>query len=184
LKPLARMLDLARGLEGAAAGMQPVADFGFIDDGTPVAGEVMNLLLRENLLFRIVRAPDATLKLTVRLGTEKYPLDQAKNPAAMAQIVRGDLTDDNRSLRIYGTAVVVGHLTTAAGRARLHLINYDAAARKVSGLRVRVLGEFPRHKLAAASSPGVALLDYAVVSGATEFTLPELKSYAVIDLFR
>ena len=182
LKPLAEMLEFVRGIE--SADMQPVADFGFIDDGTPIAGEVMNLLARENLLFRVVRAPDPKLKLTVRLGITQYPVEQAKNPAAMAQIVRADLGDDNRSIRIYGTAVVVGRLTAANGRLRVHLINYDAAGRKVAGMRVRVRGEYSKHKLAAAGSPEMALLDYSAASGATEFTLPELKSYAVIDLFR
>ena len=42
---------------------------------------------------------------------------------------------------------------------------------------MRVLGEFPH-------SSDTSLLDYSVVGGATEFTLPELKTYAVIDLSR
>jgi len=43
----------------------------------------------------------------------------------------------------------------------------------------RVLGE-----MRLADGAGVELLDYTVESGATEFTLPELKTYAVIDLLR
>jgi hypothetical protein len=124
------------------------------------------------------------LKLTVKLGTASYPLEKAKNPSVMAQMIRADLTDDHRSLRIFGTAVVVGRLESAPGRLRLHLINYDGAARKVSGMRVSVAGEYSKHRLASAGSPDAALLDYAVLQGATEFTLPELKTYAVIDLFR
>jgi hypothetical protein len=65
---------------------------------------------------------------------------------------------------------------------RLHLINYDGAARRVSGLHVRVLGQYPKHQIAAAASPGKELLDFSVLPDATEFTLPELKTYAVIDL--
>jgi len=180
LKPLAEMLTFGEGLE--RAGMQPLADFGFIDDGSSIAGEVMNLLVRHSLLFRVVRRPDPNLKLTVQPGSKNYPLEQAKNPGAMAQMVRADLTDGRRSLRIYGSAVVVGRLETAAGRLRVHLINYDGAARKVSGLRVRVSGEFPKHRLALAGLPDAELMDYEVLTGATEFTLPELRTYAVVDL--
>jgi hypothetical protein len=66
----------------------------------------------------------------------------------------------------------------------VQLINYAGAARKVSGVRVRVLGKFPQHKLTADDNPGEQLLDYTVESDATEFTLPELKTYAVVDLSR
>ena len=182
LKPLAQMLAFLGSIE--SVDLPPVADFGFVDDGASLAGEVMNLMMRHNLLFRPVRAPDRSLKMTVRLGTKEYPLEQAKNPGAMAQIIRANLTDDRRSLRIYGTAVVVGRLTAADGRMRLHLINYDGANRNVSGMRVRVLGQYPNHRLAAADLPGKELLDYSAQPDATEFTLPELKTYAVIDLSR
>ena len=182
LAPLAQMLAFARGLE-TPAGLQPVADFGFIDDGAAITGEVMNLLVRDNLLFRLVRAPDPTLKLTVKIGDKAYPIDKAKNPGVMAHLIRADLNDDRRSLRIYGTAVVVARLEAAPERLRVHVLNYDTA-RKVEGLRVRVPGEFPKHHVAAAGSPDAGLIDYAAGSGATEFTLPELKTYAVIDLMK
>jgi len=52
----------------------------------------------------------------------------------------------------------------------------------VDGLRVRVLGAYKQHRLLAAGSPNEELLDYTVEPDATEFTLPELKSYAVVDL--
>jgi hypothetical protein len=182
LKPLAGMLAFAGGLEAPA--MQPVADFALVDDGTAVAGEVMNLLVRNNLLFRPVKAPSTNFKLNVQLGTKKYPVEEAKNPGAMSQIIRADLTDDKRSLRVFGTAVVVGRLESGPGRLRVHLINYDGTRRAVSGLRVRVLGQFPNHRIAAAGSPDVALIDFDAQAGATEFTLPELKTYAVIDLLK
>lgn len=188
LKPLAQMLAFLGGLGGGGGAgtsdMPPVADFGFIDDGSPAAGEVMNLLVRDNLLFRVVRAPDPTLKLTVRLGSREYPLEDAKNPKVIAQAVRTNLTDEKRSLRIYGSPVVVARLTGAGGRLRVHLLNYAGAARRVDGIRVRVLGSYPKHQVATDGAPGVELLDYTVESDATEFTLPELKTYAVIDLSR
>jgi len=182
LKLLARMLDFLRGL--SAEDMPPVADIGFIDDGSPAAGEVMNLMVRDNLLFRIVRAPDRALKLNVRLGAKEYPLEDAKNPKVIAQAIRANLTDEKRSLRIYGSPVVVARVTGSAGRLRVQLLNYAGAARKVNGIRVRVLGNYPQHQLAANDAAGVELLDYVAESDATEFTLPELKTYAVIDLSR
>jgi hypothetical protein len=182
LKPFARMVDFLRGVNGDD--LPPVADFGFIDDGSATSGEVMNLLVRDNLLFRLIRAPDRALKLTVRLGSKEYPMEDAKNPKAIAQAVRTNLTDEKRSLRIYGSAVVVARVTGSAGHVRVQLVNYAGAARKVNGIRVRVLGNYPKHQLAADDNPGEQLLDYTVESGATEFTLPELKTYAVVDLSR
>ncbi len=176
MKPLANMLDVLQPLAADAADWQPVADFNFIDHGDSTAAEVMNLLVRGNLLFRVTHAPDPKLKLTVQLGTKRYPLEQARNPAAMAQIIRADLTDDRRSLRIYGSPVVVGRLESSRGRLRVHLLNYDAT-RKINGLRIRVFGEFAR-------SQGATVLDFSAGGGATEFTLPELKIYAAIDLSR
>jgi hypothetical protein len=47
-----------------------------------------------------------------------------------------------------------------------------------------VLGQYAQHHLWLADGAGVELLDYSVEPGATEFTLPELKTYAVVDLSR
>ena len=101
-----------------------------------------------------------------------------------ASRIRTNLTDDKRTLRIYGTAVVVGRLTESGGKARLQLINYAGAARKVNGVRVRLLGRYPNHKVVADDTPGAELQDFTADATATEFTLPELKTYAVIDLSR
>ena len=182
LKPLARMLDFLRGLH--AEDMPPVADIGFIDDGSAAAGEVMNLMVRDNLLFRLVRTPDRALKLNVRLGDPAYPVEDAKNPKVIAQAVRTNLTDERRTLRIYGSPVVVARVTGAEGHVRVQLLNYAGAARKVNGIRVRVLGNYPKHQVAADGTAGIELQDYDAQADATEFTLPEMKTYAVIDLFR
>jgi hypothetical protein len=182
LKPLAGMLDFLRTI--AADAMPPVADIGFIDDGSAASGEVMNMMVRNNLLFRLVTAPDRNLKVNVKLGSKEYPLEDAKNPGNVAHQVRYKLTDEKRSLRIYGSQVVVARLEAANGRARVHLLNYAGAARKVNGIRVRVLGQYSKHQLAAADGAGIELLDYTVDPDATEFTVPELKTYAVIDLSR
>jgi hypothetical protein len=101
-----------------------------------------------------------------------------------AHEIRAQLTDERRSLRVYGSEVVVARLTVLPDGVRVHLLNYAGAQRKIDGLRVRVLGQYAKHRLAAAGSPQAELLDYSVGSDATEFTLPELKTYAVIDLSR
>jgi len=182
LQPLAEILEFSSGVHQDP--LPPMADFGFVDDGSPAAGEVMNMLVRTNLLFEIVARPDPRFKLTVKLGTKEYPLTEAKNPGVVAQAVRGNLTDEKRSVRIYGSPVVVARLTGSAGRVRLHLVNYSGATRNVDGIRVRVLGQYPKHQLAAAGSAGLELADYSVEPDATEFTLTQLKTYAVIDLSR
>jgi len=180
LKPFARMLDFLRGLN--REDLPPVADIGFIDDGSPAAGEVMNMMVRDNLLFKVVRAPDPGLKINVRLGSKEYPLEDAKNPKVTAQAIRANLTDEKRTLRLYGSPVVVARVTGSGGRFRVELLNYAGPARRVNGLRVRVLGNYPKHQLALEDSAGAELLDYAADSDATEFTVPELMTYAVVDL--
>jgi hypothetical protein len=182
LKPLAEMLDFLRTIGGES--LAPVADIGYMDDGSAMSGEVMNLMVRDNLLFRLVPAPDKNLKVNVKLGTKEFPQEEAKNPGTVAHNVRYRLTDEKRSLRIYGSQVVVGRLTASEGHARVHLINYASANRKVDGIRVRVLGKYTKHQLRIADGAGVELLDFSAESDATEFTLPELKTYAVVDLSR
>jgi hypothetical protein len=144
----------------------------------------MNLMIRGNLLFRLVPAPDRRLKVNVKLGAKEYPIEDAKNPGTVAHLVRANLGDEKRSLRVYGSDVVVARLTASNGKARLHLLNYAGANRKVDGIRVRVLGEYSKHELRVAGGAGAELQDYNVEAGATEFTLPELRTYAVIDLSR
>jgi hypothetical protein len=182
LKPLGDMLAFLRTIAGEP--LPPVADIGYIDDGSSASGEVMNLMVRDNLLFRLVAKPDPNLKLNVKLGTKEYTLEDAKNPGTVAHAVRFHLTDEKRSVRVYGSQVVVARLTGSDGHARLHLLNYAGANRKVDGIRVRVLGQYAKHELRIADGTGVELLDYSVEPDATEFTLPELKTYAVIDLSR
>jgi hypothetical protein len=63
-------------------------------------------------------------------------------------------------------------------------LNYAGANRKVDGIRVRVLGQYAKHEVHVADGAGVQLLDYSADNDATEFTLSELKTYAVIDLSR
>ena len=136
----------------------------------------MNLLARHNLLFRIVQAADPRLDLNVRIGSSEYPKTEAADANRMSHKIRSQLTDEKRLLRIYGSEVVIGRLVGDGGRVRLHLIDY--AKRPVDGLRVRVLGSFTRHEEA-----GAKVQDFTTEGGATEFTVPLLQRYAVIDLY-
>jgi hypothetical protein len=141
----------------------------------------MNLLTRRNLLYRVVSAPDPRLNLNVRLGSKEFPQSDAADPSQLAHKIRERLTDEKRLVRIYGSEVVVVRLTGDGSRARLHVLNY--ANRPVVGLRVRVLGRFPKQSSAVFGSPEARLQDVSVDRQATEFTLAELSRYAVIDLF-
>jgi hypothetical protein len=182
LAPLGEMLTFLSKLK--SVDLPPVANIGFVDDGSPEAGEAMNLMIRRNLLFRRVAKPDRRLPLNVELGSGKYPKSAAANPSEFAQQVRFELTDEKRSLRVYGSEVVIGRLSSDGKQARVHLLNYASAARPVRGVRVRVLGRFPKHELNVFGVAGATLADYTVLPDATEFTIIELKSLATIDLSR
>ena len=52
----------------------------------------------------------------------------------------------------------------------------------MNGLRVRVLGTWPRQKVMAFEKPELQLTDVGVGKGATEFTVPEMSTYVVVDL--
>jgi hypothetical protein len=176
LGSLGEMLRLLGGVP--AQDLAPVADIGFEDDRSAAAGEVMNLFVKGNLLFRIVPRPDPALKIHVKLGTKDYPLEDARNPVKIAQIARANLTDDRRSVRVFGSAVVVARLMANRERARVHLLNYAGAERSVDGIRVRVAGEYSK----ATVRPEMRVLDLEKAEGWTEFTLPEIRTYAVVDL--
>jgi hypothetical protein len=182
LQPLGDLLAFLGKLK--QVDLPAVANIGFIDDGSAQAGELMNLMVRRNLLFRIIDKPDPRMKVNVQIGSSKYPKAEASDPSALAQKIRFELTDERRSLRIYGSEVVIGRLTGNGQQARLYLLNYAAASRPLRGLRIRILGSCPKHELSVFSIPNAALVDYEAQAGATEFTLPEMKTFAIIDLSR
>jgi hypothetical protein len=175
LKPFADMLALLQALP--AANLPELANFEYLDDGSPASGDFMNLLIRTNLLFKTVKAAGPDSRLTVALGSPQYPIAEAANPKLLAEKVRAQITDEKRLLRIYGSSLVIGRLAGAGGRLRLSLLNYGAAKANVEGIRVRVLGDYTQHQ-------GAAIVDYKTGSGVTEFTLTDLPVLAVIDLQR
>jgi hypothetical protein len=157
-----------------------IADIGIVDDGSNLTGEVLNLLTRRNLLYRIVPSPVPQLPLNVVIGSPEYSKQDAADPSAFAMRVRRDLTDERRSLRVYGSEVVIARLTGNDQRKRLHLINYGG--RDIEGLRVRLRGEFGQGEALVSGVGHVPLDDRTIADGATEFSLPRLTTYAVVDL--
>ncbi len=180
LAPLGSMLALLRSLDGPRH--PSLANIGFIDDGTDASAEFMNLLVRGNLLFQVLHKPDPRMDLNVTLGAADYPRSEAGRPGLLAERVRDNLTDDKRLLRIYGSEEVVGRLEGGNGVARLYLLNYGGAKQPIHGLRVRVLGRFSRQAAVIAGSQKPALVDIRVADAATEFTIPELTTLAVVEL--
>jgi hypothetical protein len=157
-----------------------VADLAVVDDGSATLGEVLNLLVRRNLLFRIVTGESAPFRINLRLGSSEYPQSAAADPSALALKIRRQLTDDQRSLRIFGSEVVIGRLTGDGSRIRLHLLNYGG--RDIEGLRIHLRGSYPGGEAWTAGEGRVDLAERAVVDGATELTVPRLGPYGVVDL--
>jgi hypothetical protein len=157
-----------------------VADFVVIDTGTVASGEMMNLLLRRNLLFQLEKFPSALHRINIKLGTREYPESIAADPGAFAQKIRQQLGDENRSLRIYGSEVVLARLLSDSTKLRLHLLNYGG--REIEGLRVRLRGKFASGSAMVAGIGRASLADFLVEGKATEFTIPQMGSYALIEL--
>jgi hypothetical protein len=162
------------------ADLPAVADLAIVDDGSATTGEVMNLFARRNLLFQVVQAPSSRFAINIKIGTPEYPREEAADPSAFAQKIRRQLTDEQRALRVFGSEVVICRLTADAGRARLHLLNYGG--REIEGLRIRVRGTYSDGEVHVAGAGRLALEDRVVSGGATEFTIPRIASYAVVDL--
>jgi hypothetical protein len=163
-----------------AVDLPTVSDLAIVDDGSAITGEVMNLLARRNLLFQVVQAPSTRFPVTVRIGTPEYPREEAADPSGFALKLRRQLTDEQRTLRVYGSEVVICRLMGDAGRARLHLINYGG--REIEGLRIRVRGIYDQGEAHVAGAGRLPLQDRVLAGGATEFSLPRIATYAVIDL--
>jgi hypothetical protein len=163
-----------------ALDLPDLADFGVVDDGAPELGEVMNLLVRRNLLFQPVKASGSPFAMNVKLGTKDYPKADAADPSKFALKVRHILTDEKRRLRIYGSEVTIGRLIGDATHARLYLLNYGQ--RETQGMRIRVRGTYPNAQAYVLGAGKVTPEEIAVADGATEFSMPAMTTYAVVDL--
>ena len=178
--PAGKMMAFLRGFP--AANLPGLADIAVIDDQHPLVGEVMNLLARRNLLFTSVPAPSPRFPINIRVGSKEYPEQEAANPSNFALTIRRQLTDDRRTVRIYGSETVLCRLTGDETRIRLHLVNYRGG--KVDGLRIRLLGAFRKGPARGDQIGEIPLDNFMVSSGSTEFTIPAFNVYAVVDLQR
>ena len=180
LNNLGEMVTFLEGLP--PADLPVVSDLAVVDDGSAITGEVMNLLARRNLLFEVVQAPSARFRINIAVGSPEYPREDAADPSAFALKIRRQLTDEQRALRVFGSEVVICRLTGDGRRIRLHLINYGG--REIEGLRMRLRGAFRDGEAHVAGVGRVPLQDHIVAGEATEFSIPRIVTYAVIDLVR
>jgi hypothetical protein len=171
---------MAFGRELPAVDLPDVADFGVFDDGSPLTAEAMNLFVRRNLLFARLTEPSSRYPFIVKLGTPEYPAERAADPSAFALEIRRKLTDEQRSLRLYGSEVAIARLTADPARARVHLVNYSN--RELVGLRLRIRGAYPHAQIFLPGQPAAPIPDVTVTDGFTEFSMPAMQVCAVIDL--
>ena len=187
IEELGKMLRFLKALDQPR--LPVLANIGVVDDRSPPMSEVLNMLTRRNLLYRIVSAPDRRLDLTVQLGTQDFPTEAAANPSEFAARVRAKLGDDRRLVRLYGTSTVIAHLTGDGKRAQLYLLGYGGNRRLQSAgqqaVRVRLLGRYQPAGVSAygaAQAGDAALTDLRNPGNTTEFWVPDFNICAIVDL--
>jgi hypothetical protein len=79
-----------------------------------------------------------------------------------------------------GVSIGVSAGSGDAGEARLHLINYGG--REIEGLPIRLRGVYGDGAAQVAGAGRLQLQERVVGDGATEFSVPRIVTYAVIDL--
>jgi hypothetical protein len=179
LPELGTMLTFLRQVPAPAAQI-PLGDFGVVDDGSEEMGEVLNMLSRRNLLFEIVKPGDRRFRVTVALGSRRYPREKAADPSALALAVRRQLTDPARTIRVYGSEAVICRVTRYSSGVRVQLLNYGG--REIQGLRVRLRGTYRGAEALVSGVGRVELEDLVTGDGATELSIPRLTIYATLDL--
>jgi hypothetical protein len=165
--------------------MPAMANIGIVDDRSPEMEEVLNMLTRRNLLYRVVSAPDRKLDLTVRLGSRDFPREAAFNPSDFAARVREKLSDDKRLVRLYGTSTTIARLTGDGKHARLYLLTYGRNRGQGGGqtVRIRVLGRYTPAQFAGyGTAQDAKLTDVENPGNTTEFSVPAFNICAIIDL--
>jgi hypothetical protein len=187
---LGRMLRFLQ--EQEAPPLPARVNLGVVDDGSAQMGEILNLLTRRNLLYRVVKGPEPGLDRVVQLGTPDFPREAAKNPHEFAALVREKLGDDNRLVRVYGTTTVIAHFTGDSTRARLHLLSFAGRRRpqqqqqqapNPQAVRVRLVGRYQPTRFAAFGADSKAeLTDLRHVANTTEFWVPDFTTLAIVDL--
>ena len=128
-------------------------------------------------MFTLVKQPDPKLDLNLK--------PEGKNPLQFAVSARQKLGDEKRLVRLYGSETTLIRFESNGTYARLHLLNY--ANRTSEGLQVRVLGNWKNvtvHLAPSATEPASSgpAAELVAAGGATEFTIPSLPIYAVVEL--
>jgi hypothetical protein len=183
LEDLGKMLRFLKANEQAP--LPDMVNIGVVDSPSPLLNEVLNLLTRRNLLYKVVPAPDRTLDLNVQLGTPDFPAEAAANPYEFAARVRAKLGDDKRLVRLYGTSTVIARLTGDKSRARLYLLSFSSRRQQNAGaqaIRVRVQGRYQPARFAAYGNPEAKVSDVRHPGTTTEFWVPDFNTCAIIDL--
>jgi hypothetical protein len=184
LEDLGKMLRFLKANEQAP--LPAMVNIGVVDSPSPLLNEVLNLLTRRNLLYKVVAAPDRTLDLNVQLGTPDFPAEAAANPYEFAARVRAKLGDDKRLVRLYGTSTVIARLTGDKSRARLFLLSFASRRQQDVGaqaMRVRLQGRYQPAKVAAyGASPEAKVSDVRHPGTTTEFWVPDFNTLAIVDL--
>ena len=117
---------------------------------------------------------------TISPVVKRIPKAAAANPSDFAVTVRHKLTDEKRSLRVYGSENVIARLESDGKSARLHVLNYGQ--RQVEGIRLRVKGNFKKAALQAFGEPNAKVEEIVEDGGFTEFSILQIRNYAVVDL--
>ena len=184
VEDLGKMLRFLKANEQAP--LTDMVNIGVVENPSPLLDEVLNLLTRRNLLYKVVPAPDPKLDLNVQLGTPDFPTDAAANPYEFAARVRAKLGDDKRLIRLYGTSTVIARLTGDKSRARLYLLSFGGRRQQNAGaqaIRVRVQGRYQPAKFAAfGANPEAKLGDLRHPGTTTEFWVPDFNTCAIVDL--
>ncbi len=184
---LGKMLRFLKALEQPP--LPAMSNIAVVDDHSAAMDEVLNMLTRRNLLYRVVSAPDRKADLTVQLGAKDFPRDSVQNPSDFAARVRARLGDDRRLVRLYGTSTTIARLTGDGKHARLFLLTYGRGRGGGGGggqqsIRIRVLGTYQPVRFAGYGAAESAKLVDVENPGnnSTEFSVPAFNTLAVVDL--
>jgi hypothetical protein len=168
-------------LKTLAPGPQEVLpDLGVIDDRSPASGEVINLIARLNYQIRFLTAA-VPITVDPKVPVTVDPKGKLAQIGSFLQEIREKVPDKKRIVRLFGSDVVLARVTGDREHVRVHLLNYGI--KPVESIRVHVAGHFERGLALAAGAGEIKLEDFDAGNDATEFTLPSIGIYAVIDLF-
>ncbi len=159
--------------------LPPAADIAVVDDGSPPVAEVLNLMARRNLLFRVAQREAPDVALNVRVGSKEFSRKDAQNPEAFALSVRRRLTDEKRSL-VAPQAARRSSPADARGLARSCTSSTTAADRS-TGCASACSGSWVAAEARVFGEERMAVEDQVTADGATEFSLG-LIGYVIVDL--